>query len=412
MNRILSPILLVFLFASITISQPSLAQKILSSTDQALRYSLYSRLGLKIIPIKTSNESFKVQFVIEKIEEGPAFANFSFSYSILDSYDQEILSNQINLLTENELKADSERHWLFEKTVEIPESQKTAIAMLTVLDTRQGDEYVYHIDLKSQYVLDQPDFGAYYANEIPFDQNYLNKEEFLLFKTVKSPTIHSFFYPFKFDVPFPPMETRPADIPKELNVINKGEFLSNIPKEFSEEGYYFFQTDTTAQTGLLLKTTHESFPKVKDWEEMVQMVTYISTRKEHEALILAQDKKRALDEYWINLTNNPEIAKELIRNYFRMVEFANILFTDFKEGWKTDRGMVYIVMGPPQEVNFYLDREVWSYAGMDASSKIKFTFARAKTILSPHFYTLNRSRAYQPVWFKNISQWRSGRMAF
>lgn len=411
MNRIITPLLL-FLFTSFAISPIAKAQKTLTSTDQALRYSLYSRLGLKIIPVKMSEESFKVQFVVEKIEENPAFANFSFSYSILESYDQEILSNQINLLTENDLEANSDRHWIFEKMVEIPESQTTAIALLTVLDTRQGDEYVYHVDLKSPYVIDQPDFGAYYANEIPFDQNYLTKNESLLFKTVKAPSIYTFFYPMKFEVPFPPMETRPADIPKELNVINMGDFLSNIPKELNEEGYYFFQTDTTASAGLLLKTTHESFPKVKDWEEMVEMVTYISTRKEHETLLLAEDKKKALDEYWINLTRNPEIAKELIRNYFRMVEFANILFTDFKEGWKTDRGMVYIVMGPPQEVNFYLDREVWSYAGMDASSKIRFTFARAKTLLSPHFYTLNRSRAYQPVWFKNISQWRSGRMAF
>lgn len=411
MNRIITSVLL-FLVTCLISTQLSFAQKTLSSTDQALRYSLYSRLGLKIIPVKTTEANFRVQFVIEKIEENPSFANFSFSYSILDSYDQEILSEKVNLLTEDDLKIDSDRHWIFEKNIEIPTDQSTAIALLTAIDTRQGDEYTYHIDLKSPYVLDQPDFGAYYANEIAFDQNYLNKGESLLFKTVKSPSIHSFFYPIKFDVPFPPMETRPADIPKELNVINMGDFLSNIPKELNEEGYYFFQTDTAATTGLLLKTTHESFPKVKDWEEMVQMVTYISTRKEHESLILAEDKKKALDEYWINLARNPEIAKELIRNYFRMVEFANILFTDFKEGWKTDRGMVYIVMGPPQEVNFYLDREVWSYAGMDATSKIRFTFARAKTILSPHFYTLNRSRAYQPIWFKNISQWRSGRMAF
>lgn len=411
MNQIITKFFL-FLVATLLTATFSFAQKTLSTTDQALRYSLYSRLGLKIILVKASEESFKVQFVIEKIEENSAIANFSFSYSILSSYDQEILSDKINLLTEGDLKVDSERHWVFEKNIEIPESQTTAIALLTVLDTRQGDEYVYHIDLKSPFVLDHPDFGAYYANGISFDQTYLNKDEFLLFKTVKSPSIHSFFYPMKFEVPFPPMETRPADIPKELNVINMGDFLANIPKEIKDEGYYFFQTDTTASTGLLLKTTHESFPKVKDWEEMVQMVTYISTRKEHETLLLAQDKKKALDEYWINLTRNPEIAKELIRSYFRMVEFANLLFTDFKEGWKTDRGMVYIVMGPPQEVNFSLDREVWSYAGMDATSKIKFTFARAKTILSPHFYTLNRSRAYQPVWFKNISQWRSGRMAF
>ncbi|OOG76415.1 GWxTD domain-containing protein [Algoriphagus sp. A40] len=411
MNRFLIPYFF-FLLSVLSIPNFSFAQKTLSSTDQALRYSLYSRLGLKIIPVKTGEGSFKVQFVVEKIEENPAFTNFSFSFSILNSYDQEILPEITTLLTQNDLKADTERHWIFEKSLEIPATQETAIAFLTVLDTRQGDEYVYHIDLKSSFVAGHPDFGAYYANEVPFDQAYLNKEESLMFKTVKSPSIHAFFYPMVFDVPFPPMETRPADIPKELQVINEGDFLPNLPKQLNDEGYYFFQTDTSASTGLLLKTTHESFPKVKDWEEMVQMVTYISTRKEHEALLLAEDKKKALDEYWITLTRNPEIAKELIRNYFRMVEFANILFTDFKEGWKTDRGMVYMVMGPPREVNFYLDREVWSYAGMDESSKIRFTFARAKTLLSPHFYTLNRSRAYQPIWFKNISQWRSGKMAF
>jgi GWxTD domain-containing protein len=411
MNRI-NTHFYTFFIVLFTISNFSLAQKTLSTTDQSLRYSLYSRLGLKIIPQKTGDSSYKLQFVIEKIEETPEFANYSFSYSLLDSYEEEILSEKVQLLTQNDLKADTDRHWVFEKTVSLPDSQKTAIAYLEVLDTRQGDQYVYHVDLKSSFVMEQPDFGAYYANEIAFDQNYLNKGESLLFKTVNSPSIYTFFYPMKFDVPFPPMETRPAEIPKELSVVNMGDFLANVPEKLEEEGYFFFQTDTTASTGLLLKTTHESFPKVKDWDEMVQMVTYISTRKEHETLLLAPDKKKALDEYWITLTRNPEIAKELIRNYFRMVEFANILFTDFKEGWKTDRGMVYIVMGPPQEVNFLQDREVWTYAGMDETSKIKFTFARAKTILSPHFYTLNRSRAYQPIWFKNISQWRSGKMAF
>jgi GWxTD domain-containing protein len=411
MNRI-TTLYFFLLLPLLTVTNSSFAQKTLSSTDQALRYSLYSRLGLKIIPIKIDDTQFKLQFVIEKIEENPSFADFTFSYSILDSYDQEIGEDQLISFTSEELKKDTDRHWYFEKTVEIPESQETAIAMLTVVDTRQDDEYVYHIDLKSSYVLDHPDFGAYYANDIPFDQTYLNKEEYLIFKTVSTPSIQGFLYPMPFDVPLPPMEIRPADIPKELKVVTMGDFLANMPKQLPDEGYHFFQTDTSASAGLLLKISHESFPKVKDWEEMIQMVTYISTRKEHEGLLSANDKKKALDEYWISLTRNPETAKELIRNYFRMVEFANILFTDFKEGWKTDRGMVYIVMGPPQEVNFYLDREVWSYGGMDDSSKIRFTFARAKTILSPHFYTLNRSRAYQPVWFKNISQWRSGRMAF
>lgn len=411
MNQKYFKLLPLFCFL-IALSFTSLAQTTLSTTDQSLRYSLYARLGMKIIPIKLSESNYKLQFVVEKIEENASLDTYQFSYLILNSYNEEIRAGQKIKFSDIDLIASTERHWLFEKTIEIPQSQETAIAYFEAIDSRQQDVYTSHLDLKSPYVFDQPSFGYYFANEVPFDQNYLTQGQSLLFKSSKGPSLFSFFYPSPFAVPFPPMETRLAEVPKEVALENRGDFLSNIPKTLNDEGYYFFQSDSTAKTGLLLRTVHDAFPKVKDWNEMVDMVTYISTKKEHETLLAAQDKKKALDAYWYNLTRNEEAAKGLIRNYFKMVEFANILFTDFKEGWKTDRGMVYIIMGPPQEVNFYEDREVWSYAGIDDTSKIRFTFTRVKTILSPHFYTLNRSRAYQPIWFKNISQWRSGRMAF
>ncbi len=411
MNQKYFKLLPLFCFL-IALSFTSLAQTTLSTTDQSLRYSLYARLGMKIIPIKLSESNYKLQFVVEKIEENASLDTYQFSYLILNSYNEEIRAGQKIKFSDTDLIASTERHWLFEKTIEIPQNQETAIAYFEAIDSRQQDVYTSHLDLKSPYVFDQPSFGYYFANEVPFDQNYLTQGQSLLFKSSKGPSLFSFFYPSPFAVPFPPMETRLAEVPKEVALENRGDFLANIPKTLNDEGYYFFQSDSTAKTGLLLRTVHDAFPKVKDWNEMVDMVTYISTKKEHETLLAAQDKKKALDAYWYNLTRNEEAAKGLIRNYFKMVEFANILFTDFKEGWKTDRGMVYIIMGPPQEVNFYEDREVWSYAGIDDTSKIRFTFTRVKTILSPHFYTLNRSRAYQPIWFKNISQWRSGRMAF
>ncbi|WP_268034556.1 GWxTD domain-containing protein [Algoriphagus sp. PAP.12] len=404
-------ILSLFLFV-LVLPFSSFAQNTLSDLNQALRYSRYSRIALKIIPIKKDANTFVAQMVVEKIEEEPSINSYSFSYAVLSSYSDEIDSENSNILIENDLRYDTDRHWVFEKEITVPAGQETAILLFSATDTRQGDPYYYQVDLKSPYVFDQPSFGAYYANNVPFDQNYLTAGEALLFKSTQGPNLHSFYYPIDFDVPYPPMETKPAPVPKEVEVNDEGDFLANVPKDLDQLGYYFFQQDTAASSGLLIKTTHEAFPKVKDWDEMVQMVTYISTRREHEALLMAEDKKKALDEYWINLTRNPDVAKDLIREYFRQVEFANILFTDFKEGWKTDKGMVYIVMGPPQEVNFYQDREIWSYVGIDESSKIRFTFARVKNILNPHYYTLNRSRAYQPIWFKNISQWRSGRMAF
>lgn len=388
------------------------AQNNLQSINQNLRYSRYSRISLKVIPIKTAERTFTLQMVVEKIEDDPDFDNYLFSYTIVNSFQQTIADEQVIALDRDLLKADTDRHFYFEESVEIPADQEEAYVVFRALDTRQQDEYVYHTDLISPFVPAQPGFGAYYGNDIPFDQNFLNVEESLLFKSEQGVNLYHYYYPREFPLPLPPMETNTPDIPRETEVVDEGSFLVNIPIPFEKSGYYYIQADTSSTTGLMIKTASKTFPRVSTWEEMIQMVTYISTRKEHETLLAAENKKTALDEYWIRMTRDEETAKTLIKEYFRQVEFANILFTDFKEGWATDRGMIYIVMGPPQEVYFDKDKETWVYQSQDSNSKITFTFARIKNILTPNYYTLNRSRAYQPIWFKNITAWRNGRMVF
>jgi GWxTD domain-containing protein len=388
------------------------SQTRLMEMNQNLRYSRYSRIALKIIALQEDENIFKLQFVVDKIEESPAFDNYLFSYAIVESFQQEITDDMIVAFDEESLKKNTDRHFLFEEEVILNAGQTEAYAIFMAKDTRQGDEYIYHLDLASRYVAGHPTFGAYFGNDIPFDQQYLNLEESLLFKSNSAINLHQFFYPQEFPLPLPPMETKPAPVAKDIAVDYQGSFLVNVPQAFEEKGYYFIQEDTTASTGLLIKTTSKSFPTVSTWEEMIQMVTYISTRQEHENLLKAENKKLALDEYWIRMTRSEEKAKELIREYFRQVEFANLLFTDFKEGWATDRGMVYIIMGPPQEVYFEADRETWIYLSNNSNSRITFTFARIKNILTPNYYTLNRSRVYQPEWFKTITAWRNGMMVF
>ena len=399
-------------FLALCLEMTATAQTSLQDINQSLRYSRYSRLALKVIPIKETERSFKLQMVAEKLEENPEFDNYLFSYSLVENFQEGITEEKIVALEESDLKRNTESHYLFEETVELPADQETAYVVFWAKDVRQGDEYVYHTDLISPYVFDQPDFGAYYGNDLPLDQAFLNVNEALLFKSNRGINLYSYFYPQEFTVPLPPMETKAPAIPKEVEVISDGSFLINAPKSFDKEGYYFIQSDTTSAAGLLVKTVPESFPNVPSYEEMVNMVAYISTRKEHETLLAAENKKLALDQYWINMAKDEEKAKALIREYFRQVEFANILFTDFKEGWMTDRGMIYIVLGPPQEVYFNTDRETWIYDGLNSNSKITFTFARVKNILTPNYYVLNRLRSYQPEWFKSITLWRSGSMAF
>lgn len=388
------------------------AQQNLESTNQALRYSRYSRLSPKIIPIEEPNRTFLLQMPVEKIEVGIEFDSYTFSYGVLPGFQATITDQNLIKLTKEDLILETEYHYYFEKRVTIPEGQQTAIALLKAVDTRQGDEYYYHMDLISPFIFGHSNFGLYYEDRLPFDQTFLDQNEPVEFKGRGVIKLHTFFYPATFDVPLPPMEIRPAPVPREMKVEYQGSFLANMPKTFPGIGYYFIQADTNSTQGALLKTVHNVFPRVKDYEEMVEMVTYISTRREHELLKEAADKKLALDQYWYTMTKDTVSAKKLIKEYFKQIEFANILFTDFKEGWKTDRGMVYVVMGPPNEVYFKLDSETWSYGTPESISKITFTFARVKNILTPSFYTLNRSRALQPEWFKSITLWRNAQMVF
>jgi GWxTD domain-containing protein len=401
-----------FIVSIFAFSLNSYSQETLESLNQALRYSRYSRLALKIIPIKENDRTFLLQMPIEKIEENIDFDTYDFSYAVLSGYQEPITSQNLIKLTQQDLTRETDFHYYFEKRVEIPETQETAIALIKAVDTRQGDEYFYHLDLIGPFVSGHPNFWAYYGDNIPFDQNFILKDQTVEFKGRGLVMLYSFNYPIRFDIPLPPMEIRPAPVPREVQVDFEGDFLLNTLKTFTKDGYYFIQSDTNSTQGMLLKSVHEAYPKVRDYDEMVEMVAYISTRNEHEALKSAEDKKKALDQYWFGMLKDEDAARKVIREYFKQIEFANILFTDFKEGWKTDRGMVYTVMGPPNEVFFKANGEIWSYLIANSNSKITFTFARVKNILTPNYYILNRSRALQPEWFKSITAWRNGQMVF
>src|SRR5690606_33412928 len=123
------------------------AQTSLQDINQSLRYSRYSRLALKVIPIKESDRTFKLQMVAEKLEANPEFDNYLFSYSLVSNFQEEITEEKIIPLEQSALKRDTESHYLFEETVEIPAGQEEAYVVFWAKDIRQGDEYVYQADL-------------------------------------------------------------------------------------------------------------------------------------------------------------------------------------------------------------------------------------------------------------------------
>jgi GWxTD domain-containing protein len=82
----------------------------------------------------------------------------------------------------------------------------------------------------------------------------------------------------------------------------------------------------------------------------------------------AKDKERLFHEFWEAKDPTPGTEQnELMEEYYRRVDFANANFGTFLDGWKTDRGMVYIVLGPPNDIERHpfeagsKPYEIWSY---------------------------------------------------
>lgn len=109
-------------------------------------------------------------------------------------------------------------------------------------------------------------------------------------------------------------------------------------------------------------------PQIKDWPD--GPVRYISQQPEVKAFrALSSDDERALfiERFWARRDPSPQtLANEYRQLFWERVHQANSMFVDSsKPGWLTDRGKIYILYGPPTEIEEEpnLDTESGSTAG-------------------------------------------------
>jgi GWxTD domain-containing protein len=177
-----------------------------------------------------------------------------------------------------------------------------------------------------------------------------------------------------------------------------------------EKGLYHFQTSETIKTGPTIFNFQEHFPRVKNPENMIGPLRYISTKKEYTTLTESEDKKLAVDNHWLNLAGSSERARTLIREFYTRVESANKYFTSYLEGWKTDRGIIYIIFGSPNVVYKNRDYENWIYGEENNMMSINFTFHKVNNPATGNDYSLSRSAMYKNSWFRAVDSWRNGRI--
>jgi GWxTD domain-containing protein len=117
------------------------------------------------------------------------------------------------------------------------------------------------------------------------------------------------------------------------------------------------------------------------WQKWLsEDVTYIITDAERNAFLqLATDDERAqfVNQFWLRRDPTPATPdNEFKDEHYRRIGYANGRFTSQSgvQGWKTDRGRIYITFGPPDEIDSHPAgenggqtpaHETWQYRFID-----------------------------------------------
>jgi len=177
-----------------------------------------------------------------------------------------------------------------------------------------------------------------------------------------------------------------------------------------QKGMYFVRIDSNRPEGLSLFNFGGSFPQINTPEELMEPLFYLTTLAEYRDLRKEQNRKLAVDDFWLKIGGSIEKSKELIRIYYNRVIYSNLYFTSNKEGWKTDQGMIFILFGPPNRIQMTGSGERWYYFSKRRSSPIEFIFDRKPDAFTDQNMVWVKTTDSQMFWNDAVRSWRNGKV--
>ncbi len=160
----------------------------------------------------------------------------------------------------------------------------------------------------------------------------------------------------------------------------------------------------------------ENYPAVESTRELARPLYYLMKKDNYEKMMSFSSTdsiKKYMDQFWLKNIKSKSKAQQVISKYYKRVEEANKQFSNFKEGWKTDPGYMYILFGPPWYVEQNLDAMRWSYSYNRQDPEYNFVFYQPKmrTEFYPfEHYLLRRQSHYYNIEYQQRQLWLSGRI--
>ena len=252
---------------------------------------------------------------------------------------------------------------------------------------------------------------SYPSHEVGIEKFYYPDEAFRIIsnKNLSGRMQVSFYKPIKV-LPPPPFVTNvepritSPDSTWEVNYDQQTLF------QLGEQGIYQFFLPNDKLNALYLTNMGDHYPYVQPAEDMAPPLQYITTSEEYQNIVRQAELKAAIDKFWVKIGKDYDNARELIKVFYNRVLFANLYYTSDREGWKTDRGMIYLLMGPPAMVKKTETREEWHYQSQDNRKNYRFEFMLESDPIKVYEFVLLRTENHRQVWNAAVQTWRNGRI--
>src|SRR5579859_748546 len=109
---------------------------------------------------------------------------------------------------------------------------------------------------------------------------------------------------------------------------------------------------TKEQKKKMGKALKELDAQYKQW--LSEDVVYIISPAERTAFLqlsTSEEREQFIEQFWLRRSSNPDLPdNDFKEEHYRRIAYANEHFASGIPGWKTDRGRMYIMWGPPDEI--------------------------------------------------------------
>jgi GWxTD domain-containing protein len=149
--------------------------------------------------------------------------------------------------------------------------------------------------------------------------------------------------------------------------------------------------------------------ELDDFFEKSKYVAKDSEIKGYEKLKTESAKKEFLTNFWNNRDEDPMTgANHYLSDYIKRIAESNTRFGALsREGWKTDRGRIFIVYGNPSEINRYPNEsetrpyEIWMYNNIEGG--VSFIFGDITGFANYQLlHSTKRGEMSDPNWQRRI----------